>query len=382
MNENLTLKEIVINDQNYQILNVQLQNGVSYLRLQAITGKEERINMTYLIQNLYEQKVEEDMRLGRFQNLEDMRQKISNVHEYLKDHVMYQSLMRLDSNIRLDQSILNQSLQKLLKEYQQKNSENKVQMNGLSNQAFENQGNKEEVMVNETSNTILDNKVGDPLADQMIQASRVNQSSESLYQDLTSQKKEMPLYSLNEIDKTKLTVEQIRTLEEMMRYAKNEGVELLTDYSLNVFRVKGTDNLVKPVMKDGKVQIEKYAKEENTKTTDQQTVSKNPNFNMVSPEEQRLIQSMSTPELERYLQMVAKETSVKHQALYLFIYEELKRRKEKQANKDLGKEETLEKNKVLQKTMNPTNLGYTNTFLLTFLTGIVGGILLVILKHL
>ena len=208
MNENLTLKEIVINDQNYQILNVQLQNGVSYLRLQANTGKEERINMTYLIQNLYEQKVEEDMRLGRFQNLEDMRQKISNVHEYLKDHVMYQSLMHLDSNIRLDQSILNQSLQKLLKEYQQKNSENKVQMNGLSNQAFENQGNKEEVMVNETSNTILDNKVGDPLADQMIQASRVNQSSESLYQDLTSQKKEMPLYSLNEIDKTKLTVEQ------------------------------------------------------------------------------------------------------------------------------------------------------------------------------
>lgn len=382
MNENLTLKEIVINDQNYQILNVQLQNGVSYLRLQANTGKEERINMTYLIQNLYEQKVEEDMRLGRFQNLEDMRQKISNVHEYLKDHVMYQSLMRLDSNIRLDQSILNQSLQKLLKEYQQKNSENKVQMNGLSNQAFENQGNKEEVMVNETSNTILDNKVGDPLADQMIQASRVNQSSESLYQDLTSQKKEMPLYSLNEIDKTKLTVEQIRTLEEMMRYAKNEGVELLTDYSLNVFRVKGTDNLVKPVMKDGKVQVETFAKEENTKTTDQQTVSKNPNFNMVSPEEQRLIQSMSTPELERYLQMVAKETSVKHQALYLFIYEELKRRKEKQANKDLGKEETLEKNKVLQKTMNPTNLGYTNTFLLTFLTGIVGGILLVILKHL
>lgn len=382
MNENLTLKEIVINDQNYQILNVQLQNGVSYLRLQANTGKEERINMTYLIQNLYEQKVEEDMRLGRFQNLEDMRQKISNVHEYLKDHVMYQSLMHLDSNIRLDQSILNQSLQKLLKEYQQKNSENKVQMNGLSNQAFENQGNKEEVMVNETSNTILDNKVGDPLADQMIQASRVNQSSESLYQDLTSQKKEMPLYSLNEIDKTKLTVEQIRTLEEMMRYAKNEGVELLTDYSLNVFRIKGTDNLVKPVMKDGKVQVETFAKEENTKTTDQQTVSKNPNFNMVSPEEQRLIQSMSTPELERYLQMVAKETSVKHQALYLFIYEELKRRKEKQANNDLGKEETLEKNKVLQKTMNPTNLGYTNTFLLTFLTGIVGGILLVILKHL
>lgn len=382
MNENLTLKEIVINDQNYQILNVQLQNGVSYLRLQANTGKEERINMTYLIQNLYEQKVEEDMRLGRFQNLEDMRQKISNVHEYLKDHVMYQSLMRLDSNIRLDQSILNQSLQKLLKEYQQKNQENKVQMNGLSNQTFENQGNKEEVMVNETSNTILDNKVGDSLADQMIQASRVNQSSESLYQDLTSQKKEMPLYSLNEIDKTKLTVEQIRTLEEMMRYAKNEGVELLTDYSLNVFRVKGTDNLVKPVMKDGKVQVETFAKEENTKTTDQQTVSKNPNFNMVSPEEQSLIQSMSTPELERYLQMVAKETSTKHQALYLFIYEELKRRKEKQANKDLGKEETLEKNKVLQKTMNPTNLGYTNTFLLTFLTGIVGGILLVILKHL
>lgn len=382
MDENLTLKEIVINDQNYQILNVQLQNGVSYLRLQANTGKEERINMTYLIQNLYEQKVEEDMRLGRFQNLEDMRQKISNVHEYLKDHVMYQSLMRLDSNIRLDQSILNQSLQKLLKEYQQKNQENKVQMNGLSNQTFENQGNKEEVMVNETSNTILDNKVGDSLADQMIQASRVNQSSESLYQDLTSQKKEMPLYSLNEIDKTKLTVEQIRTLEEMMRYAKNEGVELLTDYSLNVFRVKGTDNLVKPVMKDGKVQVETFAKEENTKTTDQQTVSKNPNFNMVSPEEQRLIQSMSTPELERYLQMVAKETSVKHQALYLFIYEELKRRKEKQANNDLGKEETLEKNKVLQKTMNPTNLGYTNTFLLTFLTGIVGGILLVILKHL
>ena len=382
MNENLTLKEIVINDQNYQILNVQLQNGVSYLRLQAITGKEERINMTYLIQNLYEQKVEEDMRLGRFQNLEDMRQKISNVHEYLKDHVMYQSLMRLDSNIRLDQSILNQSLQKLLKEYQQKNQENKVQMNGLSNQTFENQGNKEEVMVNETSNTILDNKVGDSLADQMIQASRVNQSSESLYQELTSQKKEMPLYSLNEIDKTKLTVEQIRTLEEMMKYAKNEGVELLTDYSLNVFRVKGTDNLVKPVMKDGKVQVETFAKEENTKTTDQQTVSKNPNFNMVSPEEQRLIQSMSTPELERYLQMVAKETSTKHQALYLFIYEELKRRKEKQANKDLGKEETLEKNKVLQKTMNPTNLGYTNTFLLTFLTGIVGGILLVILKHL
>ena len=382
MNENLTLKEIVINDQNYQILNVQLQNGVSYLRLQANTGKEERINMTYLIQNLYEQKVEEDMRLGRFQNLEDMRQKISNVHEYLKDHVMYQSLMHLDSNIRLDQSILNQSLQKLLKEYQQKNQENKVQMNGLSNQTFENQRNKEEVMVKETSNTILDNKVGDSLADQMIQASRVNQSSDSLYQELTSQKKEMPLYSLNEIDKTKLTVEQIRTLEEMMRYAKNEGIELLTDYSLNVFRVKGTDNLVKPVMKDGKVQIEKYAKEENTKTTDQQTVSKNPNFNMVSPEEQRLIQSMSTPELERYLQMVAKETSVKHQALYLFIYEELKRRKEKQANKDLGKEETLEKNKVLQKTMNPTNLGYTNTFLLTFLTGIVGGILLVILKHL
>ena len=382
MNENLTLKEIVINDQNYQILNVQLQNGVSYLRLQANTGKEERINMTYLIQNLYEQKVEEDMRLGRFQNLEDMRQKISNVHEYLKDHVMYQSLMRLDSNIRLDQSILNQSLQKLLKEYQQKNQENKVQMNGLSNQTFENQGNKEEVMVNETSNTILDNKVGDSLADQMIQASRVNQSSDSLYQDLTSQKKEMPLYSLNEIDKTKLTVEQIRTLEEMMKYAKNEGVELLTDYSLNVFRVKGTDNLVKPVMKDGKVQVETFAKEENTKTTDQQTVSKNPNFNMVSPEEQRLIQSMSTPELERYLQMVAKETSTKHQALYLFIYEELKRRKEKQANKDLGKEETLEKNKVLQKTMNPTNLGYTNTFLLTFLTGIVGGILLVILKHL
>lgn len=382
MNENLTLKEIVINDQNYQILNVQLQNGVSYLRLQANTGKEERINMTYLIQNLYEQKVEEDMRLGRFQNLEDMRQKISNVHEYLKDHVMYQSLMRLDSNIRLDQSILNQSLQKLLKEYQQKNQENKVQMNGLSNQAFENQGNKEEVMVNETSNTILDNKVGDSLADQMIQASRVNQSSESLYQDLTSQKKEMPLYSLNEIDKTKLTVEQIRTLEEMMRYAKNEGIELLTDYSLNVFRVKGTDNLVKPVMKDGKVQVEKFAKEENTKTTDQQTVSKNPNFNMVSPEEQSLIQSMSTPELERYLQMVAKETSTKHQALYLFIYEELKKRKEKQLNKDLGKEETLEKNKVLQKTMNPTNLGYTNTFLLTFLTGIVGGILLVILKHL
>lgn len=382
MNENLTLKEIVINDQNYQILNVQLQNGVSYLRLQANTGKEERINMTYLIQNLYEQKVEEDMRLGRFQNLEDMRQKISNVHEYLKDHVMYQSLMRLDSNIRLDQSILNQSLQKLLKEYQQKNQENKVQMNGLSNQTFENQGNKEEVMVNETSNTILDNKVGDSLADQMIQASRVNQSSESLYQELTSQKKEMPLYSLNEIDKTKLTVEQIRTLEEMMRYAKNEGIELLTDYSLNVFRVKGTDNLVKPVMKDGKVQIETFAKEENTKTTDQQTVSKNPNFNMVSPEEQRLIQSMSTPELERYLQMVAKETSTKHQALYLFIYEELKRRKEKQANKDLGKEEALEKNKVLQKTMNPTNLGYTNTFLLTFLTGIVGGILLVILKHL
>ena len=149
MNENLTLKEIVINDQNYQILNVQLQNGVSYLRLQANTGKEERINMTYLIQNLYEQKVEEDMRLGRFQNLEDMRQKISNVHEYLKDHVMYQSLMRLDSNIRLDQSILNQSLQKLLKEYQQKKQENKVQMNGLSNQAFENQGNKEEVMVND-----------------------------------------------------------------------------------------------------------------------------------------------------------------------------------------------------------------------------------------
>lgn len=382
MNENLTLKEIVINDQNYQILNVQLQNGVSYLRLQANTGKEERINMTYLIQNLYEQKVEEDMRLGRFQNLEDMRQKISNVHEYLKDHVMYQSLMRLDSNIRLDDSILNQSLQKLLKEYQQKNQENKVQMNGLSNQTFENQGNKEEVMVNESSNTILDNKVGDSLADQMIQASRVNQSSESLYQELTSQKKEMPLYSLNEIDKTKLTVEQIRTLEEMMRYAKNEGIELLTDYSLNVFRVKGTDNLVKPVMKDGKVQIETFAKEENTKTTDQQTVSKNPNFNMVSPEEQRLIQSMSTPELERYLQMVAKETSTKHQALYLFIYEELKRRKEKQANKDLGKEETLEKNKVLQKTMNPTNLGYTNTFLLTFLTGIVGGILLVILKHL
>lgn len=382
MNENLTLKEIVINDQNYQILNVQLQNGVSYLRLQANTGKEERINMTYLIQNLYEQKVEEDMRLGRFQNLEDMRQKISNVHEYLKDHVMYQSLMRLDSNIRLDDSILNQSLQKLLKEYQQKNQENKVQMNGLSNQTFENQGNKEEVMVNESSNTILDNKVGDSLADQMIQASRVNQSSESLYQDLTSQKKEMPLYSLNEIDKTKLTVEQIRTLEEMMRYAKNEGVELLTDYSLNVFRIKGTDNLVKPVMKDGKVQVETFAKEENTKTTDQQTVSKNPNFNMVSPEEQSLIQSMSTPELERYLQMVAKETSTKHQALYLFIYEELKRRKEKQANKDLGKEETLEKNKVLQKTMNPTNLGYTNTFLLTFLTGIVGGILLVILKHL
>ncbi len=382
MDENLTLKEIVINDQNYQILNVQLQNGVSYLRLQANTGKEERINMTYLIQNLYEQKVEEDMRLGRFQNLEDMRQKISNVHEYLKDHVMYQSLMRLDSNIRLDDSILNQSLQKLLKEYQQKNQENKVQMNGLSNQTFENQGNKEEVMVNESSNTILDNKVGDSLADQMIQASSVNQSSESLYQDLTSQKKEMPLYSLNEIDKTKLTVEQIRTLEEMMRYAKNEGVELLTDYSLNVFRIKGTDNLVKPVMKDGKVQVEKFAKEENTKTTDQQTVSKNPNFNMVSPEEQRLIQSMSTPELERYLQMVAKETSVKHQALYLFIYEELKRRKEKQVNKDLGKEEALEKNKVLQKTMNPTNLGYTNTFLLTFLTGIVGGILLVILKHL
>ena len=382
MNENLTLKEIVINDQNYQILNVQLQNGVSYLRLQANTGKEERINMTYLIQNLYEQKVEEDMRLGRFQNLEDMRQKISNVHEYLKDHVMYQSLMRLDSNIRLDDSILNQSLQKLLKEYQQKNQENKVQMNGLSNQTFENQGNKEEVMVNESSNTILDNKVGDSLADQMIQASSVNQSSESLYQDLTSQKKEIPLYSLNEIDKTKLTVEQIRTLEEMMRYAKNEGVELLTDYSLNVFRVKGTDNLVKPVMKDGKVQIETFAKEENTKTTDQQTVSKNPNFNMVSPEEQRLIQSMSTPELERYLQMVAKETSAKHQALYLFIYEELKKRKEKQVNKDLGKEETLEKNKVLQKTMNSTNLGYTNTFLLTFLTGIVGGILLVILKHL
>lgn len=382
MDENLTLKEIVINDQNYQILNVQLQNGVSYLRLQANTGKEERINMTYLIQNLYEQKVEEDMRLGRFQNLEDMRQKISNVHEYLKDHVMYQSLMRLDFNIRLDQSILNQSLQKLLKEYQQKNQKNKVQMNGLSNQTFENQGNKEEVMVNESSNTILDNKVGDSLADQMIQASRVNQSSESLYQDLTSQKKEMPLYSLNEIDKTKLTVEQIRTLEEMMRYAKNEGIELLTDYSLNVFRIKGTDNLVKPVMKDGKVQVETFAKEENTKTTDQQTVSKNPNFNMVSPEEQSLIQSMSTPELERYLQMVAKETSTKHQALYLFIYEELKRRKEKQANKDLGKEETLEKNKVLQKTMNPTNLGYTNTFLLTFLTGIVGGILLVILKHL
>ena len=257
MNENLTLKEIVINDQNYQILNVQLQNGVSYLRLQANTGKEERINMTYLIQNLYEQKVEEDMRLGRFQNLEDMRQKISNVHEYLKDHAMYQSLMRLDSNIRLDQSILNQSLQKLLKEYQQKNQENKVQMNGLSNQTFENQGNKEEVMVNESSNTILDNKVGDSLADQMIQASRVNQSSESLYQGLTSQKKEISLYSLNEIDKTKLTVEQIRTLEEMMRYAKNEGVELLTDYSLNVFRVKGTDNLVKPVMKDGKVQRRK-----------------------------------------------------------------------------------------------------------------------------
>ena len=382
MNENLTLKEIVINDQNYQILNVQLQNGVSYLRLQANTGKEERINMTYLIQNLYEQKVEEDMRLGRFQNLEDMRQKISNVHEYLKDHVMYQSLMRLDSNIRLDNSILNQSLQKLLKEYQQKNQENKVQMNGLSNQTFENQGNKEEVMVNESSNTILDNKVGDSLADQMIQASRVNQSSESLYQGLTSQKKEISLYSLNEIDKTKLTVEQIRTLEEMMRYAKNEGVELLTDYSLNVFRVKGTDNLVKPVMKDGKVQVEAFAKEENNKTTDQQTVSKDPNFNMVSPEEQRLIQSMSTPELERYLQMVAKETSAKHQALYLFIYEELKKRKEKQVNKDLGKEETLEKNKVLQKTMNSTNLGYTNTFLLTFLTGIVGGVLLVILKHL
>src|SRR5699024_9150524 len=122
----------------------------------------------------------------------------------------------------------------------------------------------------ETSNTILDNKVGDSLADQMIQASRVNQSSDSLYQELTSQKKEMPLYSLNEIDKTKLTVEQIRTLEEMMKYAKNEGVELLTDYSLNVFRVKGTDNLVKPVMKDGKVQVETFAKEENTKTTDQQ----------------------------------------------------------------------------------------------------------------
>ena len=165
----------------------------------------------------------------------------------------------------------------------------------------------------------------------------------------------------------------------MIKYAKNEGVELLTDYQLNVFRIKGTDDLVKPIVKNGQVQVEKFAKEENTETTKQQTVSKDSNLNKVTPEEQRLIQSMSTNELEQYLQLVAKETSTKHKALYLLIYEELKKRQE---NKTISKDETLEKKKVFQKTMNPTNLGYTTTFLLTFLSGIVGGILLVILKHL
>lgn len=234
------IREIIINNETYHILEVQMQNGSSYLHLQHQNGKTMKVNLSFLIQDLYEQKVYEDMNKGAFKDLEDMSQKISNYADYLKNDVMYQQLMRLAPNMSVDKDLMNQTLTRLLNEYNQKNTTESLNMN-----------------------EIPDNKT-----------------------------------------------------------IQGEEIQL-------------------------------------------------------TPEEKQFIESMSEIDLIHMEERLKNGNNAKHQALLHFIEQLRIKRKEEVLQK-----QPLQTNKVYVKKLDSNNLGYTNTFLLTFLTGIVSGMLLVVLQNL
>lgn len=234
------IREIIINNETYHILEVQMQNGSSYLHLQHQNGKTMKVNLSFLIQDLYEQKVYEDMNKLAFKDLEDMSQKISNYEDYLKNDVMYQQLMRLAPNMSVDKDLMNQTLTRLLNEYNQKNTTESLNMN-----------------------EIPDNKT-----------------------------------------------------------IQGEEIQL-------------------------------------------------------TPEEKQFVESMSEIDLIHMEDRLKNGNNAKHQALLHFIEQLRIKRKEEVLQK-----QPLQTNKVYVKKLDSNNLGYTNTFLLTFLTGIVSGMLLVVLQNL
>lgn len=234
------IREIIINNETYHILEVQMQNGSSYLHLQHQNGKTMKVNLSFLIQDLYEQKVYEDMNKGAFKDLEDMSQKISNYADYLKNDVMYQQLIRLAPNMSVDKDLMNQTLTRFLNEYNQKNTTESLNMN-----------------------EIPDNKT-----------------------------------------------------------IQGEEIQL-------------------------------------------------------TPEEKQFIESMSEIDLIHMEDRLKNGNNAKHQALLHFIEQLRIKRKEEVLQK-----QPLQTNKVYVKKLDSNNLGYTNTFLLTFLTGIVSGMLLVVLQNL
>lgn len=234
------IREIIINNETYHILEVQMQNGSSYLHLQHQNGKTMKVNLSFLIQDLYEQKVYEDMNKGAFKDLEDMSQKISNYADYLKNDVMYQQLIRLAPNMSVDKDLMNQTLTRFLNEYNQKNTTESLNMN-----------------------EIPDNKT-----------------------------------------------------------IQGEEIQL-------------------------------------------------------TPEEKQFIESMSEIDLIHMEERLKNGNNAKHQALLHFIEQLRIKRKEEVLQK-----QPLQTNKVYVKKLDSNNLGYTNTFLLTFLTGIVSGMLLVVLQNL
>lgn len=260
------IREIIINNETYHILEVQMQNGSSYLHLQHQNGKTMKVNLSFLIQDLYEQKVYEDMNKGAFKDLEDMSQKIINYADYLKNDVMYQQLMRLAPNMSVDKDLMNQTLTRLLNEYNQKNTTESLNMN-----------------------EIPDNKT--------------------------------------------IQGEEVKTTNQEPTVIKQEKVQ--TDHIDQVEEIQ------------------------------------------LTPEEKQFIESMSEIDLIHMEERLKNGNNAKHQALLHFIEQLRIKRKEEVLQK-----QPLQTNKVYVKKLDSNNLGYTNTFLLTFLTGIVSGMLLVVLQNL
>lgn len=400
-------QRIKINGREYRIQGVQNVNGISHLKIIDKNGVVKRVDASLIIVQLFETKVREDMNHNKFHSLEEMRTQIMDYKNYLGKDPIYQNLLTIEPNLKVDMNLMDQTLKKLLQEYHQKNENQSLNLDGMSNRSYTNtEGYREEFLqrqVNKGDNpTLLDNKVRgnktieDQFKDQLIDNTSIHnidgkQNANDVFKDFSKQKEEIQLYPLREMNMDKLTKEERKMLTLMKAYEEKEHKEIVTNYNLSIFIDKATGESFAPVVKNDVLYFDNFEKQEaNTKTKQAETISKDDEIIMgdisqvdsveITLEERKYIDSLSEQELQELLSGNNYSQIQNKQKLISYIKEVLEQRKT-QATKDDSY--VQEKPKVYTKTMeNPSSgsLGYVNVLLLSFLMGTIGGMVLLIVK--